>query len=308
MSQAFERFAVAVGLIIAVATQVEARVVALIVENVQPVADGASFGEAGPYERLAGTIRFEVDPRQPLNAVIVNLDKAPRNAKGMVEFSAPFVIIKPKDISRGNQKILYGINNRGNNIELPFQSMPPALGGGSEVHDGLFYRLGYTFVDAGWAGDIVTTATRLGAKLPVALRPDGRPIVAPIRIEYTGSGYSLPLKGNGQFQSYETADRDTAKSTLTVRDAMSGARTRIAPDHWAFGRCAKGRESLEPNTTDLCLFDGFQANRIYELAYPATNPWVMGLGYAVTRDFAAFLRYATSDEKGQPNQIGRAHV
>ena len=60
------------------------------------------------------------------NKVIVNLDKAKRNAKGMVEFSAPFVIIKPVDNARGNHKILYGINNRGNNIELPFQTLPAA--------------------------------------------------------------------------------------------------------------------------------------------------------------------------------------
>jgi hypothetical protein len=137
------------------------------------------------------------------------------------------------------------------------------------------------------------------------VRGDGGPIVSPIRIEYTGTGYSLPLKGNNQFRSYETADRDPSKSTLTVRDGVNGARTSIAADRWAFGRCAKGRESLEPSTTDLCLFDGFQVNRIYELVYPATNPWVMGLGYAVTRDFASFLRNATADDSGQPNPVAR---
>ena len=306
MTRSFERLMVAMVFLMAAPLESEARVVGLKVENVEPVSNGASFGEVGPYERLTGTLRFEVDPRDPLNAVIVNIDKAPKNAKGFVEFSAPFVIIKPKDISRGNAKILYGINNRGNNIELPFQSVPPGpLGGGAFEHDGLFYRLGYTFVDAGWAGDITTTATRLGAVLPVAVQPDGRPIVSPIRIEYTGTGYSLPIKGNTQFRGYETADRDTSKSSLTVRDGVNGARTPIAADRWAFGRCAKGRESLEASTTDLCLFDGFQVNRIYELVYPATNPWVMGLGYAVTRDFASFLRNATADDGGQPNPVAR---
>ena len=107
----------------------------------------------------------------------------------MVEFSAPFVIIKPVDNARGNHKILYGINNRGNNIELPFQTLP-AQGNNAapDAHDGLLFRLGYTFVDAGWAGDIITTETRLGAKLPVAVQPDGKPIVAPIRIEYPAPG------------------------------------------------------------------------------------------------------------------------
>ena len=102
MTSSFERLMVAVAFLLAAAVQSEARVVGLKIEKVEPVASGASFGDVGPYERLTGTLRFEVDPRDPLNAVIVNIDKAPKNAKGFVEFSAPFVIIKPKDIARGN--------------------------------------------------------------------------------------------------------------------------------------------------------------------------------------------------------------
>ena len=67
---------------------------------------------------MDGTAYFEVDPKDPLNAVIVNLDKAPRNVRGMVEFSSPFIILKPLDMNRGNHKIWYGVNNRGNIIEL----------------------------------------------------------------------------------------------------------------------------------------------------------------------------------------------
>ena len=101
-----------------------ARVVRLVVERTTPHAGGKAFGEHGPFERLEGTVYMEVDPADPLNAVIVNLDKAPRNATRHVEFSAPFVIIKPVDVTRGSRKILYGINNRGNNIEIPFQTFP----------------------------------------------------------------------------------------------------------------------------------------------------------------------------------------
>lgn len=285
-------------------TYAEARVVKLIVENTRPMADGRSFGEAGPYDRLTGVVYFEVDPRDPLNAGIINLNKAPRNAKGLVEFSAPFVIIKPVDIARGNGKILYGINNRGNNIELPFQSFPASPAGSSpDAQDGFFFRLGYTFVDAGWAGDITTTATRLGANLPVAVQSNGRPIVAPIRIEYAGTGYTLALKGNNQFRSYETADTNTSRSTLTSRSAIGGAKQPVASDRWAFGRCPTGRESLVAGAADICLFDGFQRDHIYELIYPARNPWVMGLGYAVTRDLASFLRSDARDADGRPNPL-----
>ena len=82
------------------------------VTQTRTFAGGASFGNAGPYERLDGTAYFEVDPKDPLNAFIVDLDKAPKNAKGRVEFSSPFLILKPVDMARGNHKIWYGVNNR----------------------------------------------------------------------------------------------------------------------------------------------------------------------------------------------------
>ena len=293
------------GIVFAWAAQsVEAKVVRLVVERTTPYAGGKAFGETGAFDRLEGTVYMEVDPHDPLNAVIVNLDRAPRNDAGLVEFSAPFVIIKPVDMTRGNRKLLYGINNRGNAIEIPFQTFPQLAPGASpDTGDGLFFRLGYAFVDAGWAGDITTTATRLGATLPVALQADGSPIVADIRIESTGEGYTLPLKGNDRFRSYETADTSTVRSTLTVREAIDGPRTLIPPDRWAFGTCATGRPSLSLSTTDICLFDGFTPDHIYDLTYPAKNPWVMGLGYAVTRDLGSFLRYARADDEGNPNPL-----
>ena len=292
----------------------DARVVRIEVERTTPYAGGKEFGDAGAFERLDGTVYMEVDPGDPLNAVIVNLDRAPRNERGLVEFSAPFFIIKPVDMARGNQKLLYGINNRGNAIELGFQTFPSLpFGADPESGDGLFFRLGYTLVDAGWAGDIVTTPTRLGANLPVAVQADGSPIVSRIRIEYStdlaqapagADGlYTVPLKGNDRFVSYATADTETAHSTLTVRDTVDGERRPIAADRWAFGTCPSGEGSLAASTADICLFDGFDLDKTYELIYPAKDPWVMGLGYAVTRDLASFLRYETADDAGTPNPM-----
>lgn len=286
----------------------EARVVRFVVESTRPFADGKSFGSAGPFVRLEGTVSFEVDPKDPLNALIVNLDKAPRNANGRVEFRTRFVIIKPADMARGNQKIWYGINNRGYPIELRGHNFP-VTGEVPEGGDGLLFRLGYTYVDAGWAGDVVSTADRLGAELPVATQADGKPIVARIRVEYEEadlSEYTVPLKGNTRFRSYDTADTDTSRSVLTVRDSINGEKKTIASNRWAFGRCPTGQASLTPTTLDLCVFDGFQKSRIYELIYPAKNPWVMGLGYAVTRDVASFLRNALRDAAGNANPLARS--
>ena len=133
----------------------DARVVRFEVTQRRPVADGKSFGNVGPYERLDGVVVMEVDPRDPLNAVIVNLENAPKNARGRVEFSTPFFILKPVDMSRGNRKILYGVNNRGNKLELARHTLGPSADNrnnplsAADIADGLLLRLGYAYVDAG---------------------------------------------------------------------------------------------------------------------------------------------------------------
>jgi hypothetical protein len=76
------------ALVAALPRVTEAKVVRFVVEQRAPFAEGAAFGETGTYERLIGTAYFEVDPNDPLNAVIVDLTLAPRNARGRVEFSA----------------------------------------------------------------------------------------------------------------------------------------------------------------------------------------------------------------------------
>jgi hypothetical protein len=165
-------------------------------------------------------------------------------------------------------------------------------------------------VDAGWQGNVAPGNDRLVPKLPVAAQADGRPIVAKLRIEFADvEGFTRTLEGT-EFHvtrvPYETADMDPAQSTLTVRSSVSGASTPVPATRWAFGRCAKGPATLVPTTTDICLFDGFKADRIYELTYPAKNPLVMGLGYAVTRDVASFLRYQTKDDAGNPNPLAQS--
>ena len=288
----------------------EARVVRFVVEQQRPITAAAASGSAGDYERLDGTAYFELDPRDPLNAVIVNLDKASRNVRGQVEFSAPFLILKPVDMARGNHKIFYGVNNRGNLIERQGRSFPPIARtndplSASDIGDNILLTLGYTVVDAGWQGNVIASSDQLVPTLPVATQPDGSAIVGRVRLEYVGAtGFTRSVVVLGGFRGYEAAETDTTHSTLTVRDRMiGGSRTAIAGDRWAFGRCVNGRTSLSPSTTDICLFDGFQPEKIYELIYPATSPMVMGLGYAVTRDLASFLRYETRDDLGNPNPL-----
>lgn len=300
----------------------EARVIRFVVEERVPFASGTDWGSAGACERLRGTVTMEVDPADPLDAVIVNLGKAPRNAHGKVEFSAPFFMLKPVDLRRGNGKLWYGINNRSACIELafrsfPFRATPCTISKAEDVGtDHPILTEGYVFVDAGWHADALPdpTGARLVPTFPVAKEPDGSPVTGRLRIEHQPmeASFTRPLVAeNGSsnagptrvWRAYEPVTTNTQDATLTGRDRMDAPRETVSPDRWAFGKCGTGQASLVPSPTDLCLFDGFKANRIYELTYTAKDPVVMDLAYAVTRDVGSFLRYQTQDDEGNPNPV-----
>src|SRR5882672_2707240 len=102
--------AVVVGIAVA---PVSAEVVRIEVTSRADLVGGQPFGAAGPYEKIWGKVFFAVDPTLPANRIVTDIDKAPRNAAGKVEFSSDFFIIKPKDVTRGNHAVLYEVSNRG---------------------------------------------------------------------------------------------------------------------------------------------------------------------------------------------------
>src|SRR5438552_16896281 len=109
----FRRFLLIV-LVAVFALPVRAEVVRIEVKSRADILAGKSFGSAGAFEKLSGKIYFAVDPRNSANQIIADIDKAPKNASGKVEFSSDFYMIKPKDVTRGNGSVLYEVSNRGN--------------------------------------------------------------------------------------------------------------------------------------------------------------------------------------------------
>ena len=87
-------------------------------EALSPAFGGTAFGAVGHYEYLTGTIVGTLDPAHPLNAGIVNLDKAPRDASGRVEYRSAFGLLKPVALSHGNGWLLYDAVNRGGKLAL----------------------------------------------------------------------------------------------------------------------------------------------------------------------------------------------
>src|SRR5580692_8622841 len=106
------------------AAPVQAEVVTLQITKREPFAEGRAFGDVGPYEQITALAHFAIDPRKVRNRDIIDLDLAPRNKFGKVEFAADVLILAPKDLSRGNGAIFYDVNNRGNKLALGMFNRP----------------------------------------------------------------------------------------------------------------------------------------------------------------------------------------
>lgn len=291
----------------------EARITRIVIDRVEsPTFGGAFFGATGPYEKIVGRASGEVDPNEPLNAVITDIAMAPRNARGQVEYETDFYLLKPVDPARGNGLLYYNVVNRGNKGGLGTLDLG-VVGGNEPTNpgDGFALRRGYTFLWSGWQPDVLPGGGRLTMQVPIATE-SGAIVTGGVRTEYI---VNAPTKtqnlSSGSFTglthaSYETVSLDNSTATLTKRVREADPRILIPHSDWAFADCSVAPFPGVPSTTRICLKDGFDPNFIYELLYTAKNPTVLGLGFAATRDLVAFFRHAAQDDFAQPNPLAGA--
>src|SRR6516162_8311345 len=251
-----------------VITPADARITGItITAQTSPAFSSQSFGNAGQYEQLDGTATGEIDPHDPLNTVIQDIELAPRNSRGMVEYSMDFSILKPIDTSRGNRTILYDVVNRGN------KSSPALNIGGSatDAGDGFLESEGYALVWSGWEGDI-TTGIRIN--LPIATNKDGSQIADFVRAEYILNTNAASMVDVTAPPAYSAVSTNNAGATLTRRVHQDDAKEVIDNSQWAFADCSSAAFPGTPNPAKVCLNGGFDTNHIYELVYTAKNPTV----------------------------------
>lgn len=273
----------------------EARVTRIEITHRELFASGQDFGAVGPYEKLVGRFYGELDPTAPLNASIVDLDMAPRNAKGMVEYSSDFYILRPLNLSKGNGALLYDVNNRGNKLALyQFNSAPPGNDPTtlSDAGNGFLMRHGFTVVWSGWLPDLPDANNNLRLFVPIA-RDAGGPIMQKVWDEFLFNN-ATTMQAKLSFPVVSTA-QDHA--TLVVRDHGNVSPKTLAPEQWEFVDAQTIR--LLPAGT------AFAMGSIYQLIYEAQNPPVAGIGLAATRDWIAFLRGADADDAGNPNPLAQ---
>src|SRR3989442_10136274 len=139
-----------------------------LLARVQSV-DVTTRADLGPhFEKIAGTIHFALDPKNPHNMVIVDLDKAPRNTGGEVEFSADFYVIRPK--TNGNGTLFVEIANRGGKAFLG--KLDPASE--ADIRDRFLFDRGYTVAWIGWQFDVRPEFGRVRLNAPIAPGITGR--------------------------------------------------------------------------------------------------------------------------------------
>ena len=273
----------------------------VIDRKVSPAFDGRSFGAAGQYETLAGRAFGELDPNDPHNRVITDIQLAQRNANGKVEYVATFFLVKPIDMTKSSHLMWHDVPNRGGRITI------------AEAER----ILGDVGLSSGWQGDNSgATAPSPGndyVVVPIAKQADGSPITGLVlgRIVNANGPASQPLVLNSNPLPYKPATLDTTEATLethageTIDGKITGART-VASSDWAWARCtAENPFPGTPDPTQICVKGGFDPALLYQVVFTARDPYVLGIGFAAFRDVASFFRSAEKDSVGTVNPVAR---
>lgn len=275
----------------------EASVTRLQIDRRETVLNGQPFGAAGPYEKLVGKVHFALDPALPQNRGIVDLTLAPKNAQGLVEFSADFYLLKPVDPARGNGRLFHEAGNRGTKRILPvFQdgagSTDPTTA--AEFGNGALMRQGFTLLWMGWQWDVPEGRMRMD--IPIAT-DHGAPITGWVRGNFIpGADATSALIADRGHRPYPVVDPASAEHRLLVRTLPTDPPREISRSTWRF---------TGPGT--ITLDRGFEPGLIYDVVYRARDPRVVGVGLAGTRDIVSFFKHATAAQ-GNPIAVDSAQA
>jgi hypothetical protein len=263
-----------------------------------PTFGGTTFGTVGAYQKIIGTATGTLDPTDPHNTMITDIQLAPKNAQGLVDYSMDFFILTPVDQTKGNHKVFFEAPNRGSKQFALFNGS----GGGNnpttaaDAGTAFLMNQGYTMVWAGWEPLASRSNFSMGVTAPIAKNADGSSI--------TGPDYEYIVFDNATTTSYTTTyntnTTDTTQATLTVRQHLTDAAVTIPSTGWQW---------TSANTIQLLpAGTAFHQSSIYELVFTAKDPLVGGVGFAAFRDFASFLKNSTVDTAGTANPITPAAI
>jgi len=286
------RVVVAGAMLVLAASAADARVVRLRIERREVILNGRAFGAAGPYEKLVGKVDFGLDPSLPGNGEIVDLKLAPRNARGEVEASADFYMLKPVDPRRGNGRLFYEVGNRGGKAMLStFQKAAGSPDPTTEAQfgDGALMRQGFTLLWMGWQWDVPERPGTMRMEMPIATE-NGKKITGIVRGNFILNERATTASvADRAHKAYEVLDPASPENVMTVRDDPTAKGQVIPHARWRF---------VDGGT--VALDGGFEPGRIYDVVYRTADPRVLGFGLSGARDLVSFLKHDTSPENPAP--------
>ncbi len=237
-------------------------------------------------ETVTGHFFGELDPASTHNSIITDLNFAPRNANGKVEYSATFAISKPVDMSNANGVLFYSVPNRGNGTPAP--TAP-----------------GEVSVVSGWQGDLTPAPNRQTINVPIARNPDGAPLTGPVFERFINMAPGTTTLPFVSLLYQRPLSLNTSQASLLQRSSTTAQAVPVPASDWAFADCTSTLFPGTPDPTKICAKAGFNPAFAYELVFTAKDPLVLGIGYAATRDLNSFLRYSDKDDEGNPNPVAK---
>ncbi|PKB80345.1 MAG: hypothetical protein BZY88_09085 [SAR202 cluster bacterium Io17-Chloro-G9] len=265
----------------------------------QPLDQGQAFGDVGAYEQLDGTAYLAVDPTHSANASITDLELAPRNAGGMVSFSADFRVLRPVEPERGNRRLFFDILNRGRGPALRNLNYAANLSADAppDPGDGFLMRHGFTVAWCGWQQDAPDAPGVMRLDGPEAVNAEG-PISGKLVVTFhPNSPTQVQFLSDRNHRPYPTNNMEDKDAVLTVQDHEDAPEQIVPRGQWSFARMEGGR--VVPDASHVYMASGFTPGKVYQVIYSTTGAPIVGLGLLATRDMGAFLRYA-AEEEGNP--------
>ena len=288
-------------LLTACAFSSHARITKIVIDEVKPFAAAESGGVA--TEQIAGRAFGEIDPTSRVNRIINDIQFI-NDKDGKVRYVATFVITKPVDSKQSSGLLWHEVPNRG--LKRPNVIAERANG---DID-----------LTSAWQGDNSgATAVRAYAgvdqphwlQLPIAKQLDGSPITGNVlaRIVNKSGPASQPLIIQSNPVPYKPNTLDTQKSKLVSRVGESTrgeviGETEIDSADWAWAKCdANNPFPGTPEATQICLKNGFDASKLYQVVFPSDDAYALGVGFAAWRDVGTFFKTAKTDDAGTPNPI-----
>jgi len=279
----------------------DARVTKIVVDRIAPLS-GQTAAET-PYETITGRAFGELDPMDEHNALITDITLAPR-VNGKAQYVASFFVVKPVDMSKSSGLLWHDVPNRGGRITIS-----------SDLR-----TQGDVGVSSGWQGDNAgATAVPANASSPTPVTPSNNewvktPVLSGVtgrilgRIVNRSGPNAAPLNVMGNPIPYfpaNTADNSDAVMKVHLKETVQGDVTvgeTIPNADWKF--CGGGTFATPTPVTGLpvqvCMKNGFDGTKLYQLEYTVKDPYVLGAGTAAFRDVGSFFRYASADELADP--------